>query len=66
VNESVPEAASELVIAGNTEAVLSKSSTHHATVSLRKKNVIKERKIMLRILIATNTPHIDEILGSGI
>ncbi len=42
--EIVPETASELVIAGNTEAVLSKASTHHATVRLRKKNVIKERK----------------------
>ncbi len=36
---SVPEAASELVIARYTEAVLSKASTHHATVRLSKKTL---------------------------
>jgi hypothetical protein len=42
---SVPEAASEFVIARNTEAVLSKASTHHATVRLSKKGYKRKKKL---------------------
>jgi hypothetical protein len=42
---SVPEAASELVIAGYTEAILCKASTHHATVRLSKKGYKRKKKL---------------------